>query len=194
MNNIPLFFTDARMHCANPNNQTYRPLVSASFAIDYWLGKGLHSTFYFHLSTFIWYVVQCIVMFFLYLKVFAIARPACIESVFCALCGELVWSAYGKCRDDKLYLPTGGFAFDPLWLWQGLCSMHICRSVETVIFIWSRSWSVCLLRNRPPCLLPCFSFTLCCWRKTILFGKVLGRKNFFGLIKETLPAFLFVLH
>jgi len=74
LHNIPLFFKDARMHSSNPQNQTYRPLTSASLAIDYWLGNGLHSTFYFHLSTFLWYVVQCILMFFFYLKVFDTAR------------------------------------------------------------------------------------------------------------------------
>lgn len=74
LNNIPLFFKDAKMHSSNPQNQTYRPITSASLAIDYWLGKGLHSTFYFHLSTFIWYVVQCILMYFFYLKVFDTAR------------------------------------------------------------------------------------------------------------------------
>jgi protein O-mannosyl-transferase len=72
--NIPLFFRDARAHGAQPQNQTYRPLTSATFAIDYWLGEGLHSTFYFHLSTFIWYVVQCILMYFLYLKIINAAR------------------------------------------------------------------------------------------------------------------------
>ena len=74
LNNIPLFFKDARMHSAHPQNQTYRPMTSASLTIDYWLGKGLHSTFYFHLSTFIWYVAQCILMYFFYLKIFNTAR------------------------------------------------------------------------------------------------------------------------
>ena len=64
LNNIPLFFKDAKMHSSNPQNQIYRPLTSATLAIDYWLGKGLHSTFYFHLSTFIWYIAQCILMYF----------------------------------------------------------------------------------------------------------------------------------
>ena len=74
ISNISLFFQDAGTHGSNPANQTYRPLTSATLAIDYWLGKGLHSTFYFHLSTFIWYVVQCILMFFLYLKMINAAR------------------------------------------------------------------------------------------------------------------------
>jgi len=33
--NIPLFFADVRTQSSLPTNQTYRPLTSASFAIDY---------------------------------------------------------------------------------------------------------------------------------------------------------------
>jgi tetratricopeptide (TPR) repeat protein len=66
LKNIPLFFASARTQSSLPANQTYRPLTSATFAIDYWLGNGLKTTFYFHLSTFIWYVVQCILLYFLY--------------------------------------------------------------------------------------------------------------------------------
>ena len=67
--NIPLYFTDARTHSSLPANQTYRPLTSATFAIDYWLGNGLKTTLYFHLSTFIWYVAQCTLLYFLYYKI-----------------------------------------------------------------------------------------------------------------------------
>ena len=67
--NIPLFFEDARTFSSNPMNQTYRPMTTTSFAIDYRLGDGLASTFYFHLSTFIWYIVQCLLMYLLFLTI-----------------------------------------------------------------------------------------------------------------------------
>jgi len=69
LRNIPLFFEDARTHSSNPMNQTYRPLTSVTLAVDYWLGNGLTSTFYFHLSTFLWYILQCVLMYLLYLKI-----------------------------------------------------------------------------------------------------------------------------
>jgi protein O-mannosyl-transferase len=68
--NIPLFFKDSTTFSSLPSNQSYRPIVPASLATDYWLGSGLDDTFYFHLSMFILFVVQAVLMFFFYRKVF----------------------------------------------------------------------------------------------------------------------------
>lgn len=47
LGNIPRFFRDASTFSALPSNATYRPLVSTTLAIDYWLGGGLNPR-YFH--------------------------------------------------------------------------------------------------------------------------------------------------
>src|SRR3954463_4575057 len=39
--NVPRFFTDARTFSSLPQNATYRPLVSASLALDYAIAHGL---------------------------------------------------------------------------------------------------------------------------------------------------------
>src|ERR1700682_855169 len=57
LKNIPRFFIDATTFSSLPSNQSYRPIVAASLAIDYWLGGGLNP-FYFHLSTFLLYLLQ----------------------------------------------------------------------------------------------------------------------------------------
>ena len=67
--NIPSFFRDSTLSTSLPANQAYRPLVTASTAVDYWLGNGLYP-FYFHLSTFVLFIAQGILMYFLYLKIF----------------------------------------------------------------------------------------------------------------------------
>src|ERR1700680_4808505 len=38
---VPRFFIDARTFSVLPSHQSYRPLVSASLALDYWIGGGL---------------------------------------------------------------------------------------------------------------------------------------------------------
>jgi tetratricopeptide (TPR) repeat protein len=72
--NIPRFFVDASTSSTLPENRVYRPLLTASLAIDYWLGGGLKPLF-FHLSTFFWFLLQIVVMFFLFRTVFDRARP-----------------------------------------------------------------------------------------------------------------------
>src|SRR5262249_3128098 len=57
LRNIPQFFTDATTFSSLPTNQSYRPLVSTLFAIDYWLSASPARTggldpFWFHLSIF----------------------------------------------------------------------------------------------------------------------------------------------
>jgi tetratricopeptide (TPR) repeat protein len=68
--NIPLFFQDGATFSSLPSNQSYRPVVTTTLAIDYWLGKGLRHTFFFHLSTFILFLAQGACMYFLYLGIF----------------------------------------------------------------------------------------------------------------------------
>lgn len=65
LKNIPAFFTDAKMFSADPDHYGLRSLVTTSLAVDYWLGGGLHP-FYFHLSTFIWHILLCVLLFFVY--------------------------------------------------------------------------------------------------------------------------------
>lgn len=67
--NIPKYFVDGTTFSSLPSNQSYRPLVTTTLAIDYWLGDGL-KPFYFHLSTFILFIIQGIFMFYLYMRLF----------------------------------------------------------------------------------------------------------------------------
>jgi tetratricopeptide (TPR) repeat protein len=70
--NVPLFFKDGTTFSSLPQNQSYRPVVSTSLAVDYWLGGG-YDLFYFHLSSFIIYLLQGLLMFFLIFKLFEIS-------------------------------------------------------------------------------------------------------------------------
>jgi tetratricopeptide (TPR) repeat protein len=63
--NIPAFYSDPKMFSADPTHWGLRPLVTTTLAIDYKLGGGLNP-FYFQLSTFIWYVLLCLMLFFMY--------------------------------------------------------------------------------------------------------------------------------
>lgn len=67
--NIPLFFKDATTFSSLPSNQSYRPIVSTTLAIDYWLGKG-YDMFYFHLSALVLFILQGVLMFFFIFRMF----------------------------------------------------------------------------------------------------------------------------
>jgi tetratricopeptide (TPR) repeat protein len=73
--NAGRFFTDVRTVSALPQNQTYRPLVTLSLAVDYFLGHGL-STRAFHLDQLFLLVLLGIALFFFYLRVMERASPS----------------------------------------------------------------------------------------------------------------------
>jgi tetratricopeptide (TPR) repeat protein/FtsH-binding integral membrane protein len=79
---IPRFFVDPMLFSTLADHATWRPIVSASLAIDYRMGRGrvvdgqeTLSRFPFHFSTFVWYIVQLILMFFLFRRIMDAASP-----------------------------------------------------------------------------------------------------------------------
>jgi len=80
LRNVPRFFVDPMLSSTLPDHAMYRPLVTASLALDYRLGHG-YQPFWFHLSTFLWFLVLLVLMFFLFRRLTnpwtALAATAC---------------------------------------------------------------------------------------------------------------------
>ena len=74
LSNIPRFFTDPKTFSTVPNGALWRPLTSTSLAIDYWLGDG-RKPFWFHLSTFVWFSLQLVLMALLFRRIMDMAAP-----------------------------------------------------------------------------------------------------------------------
>ena len=69
LKNVPQFFRDASTFSSFPSNATYRPLVTATLAFDYWLGGGLQPR-QFHRSQLAMLIVLSVMIFFLYGRLF----------------------------------------------------------------------------------------------------------------------------
>ncbi len=69
LKNTPRFFTDGRTSSVLPQNQAYRPVTVLSLAVDYWLAGDYYPS-YFQMSTFILFLIQGILMVFLFKKIF----------------------------------------------------------------------------------------------------------------------------
>ena len=104
LDNIPNFFVDgAKTFSSLPSNQEYRPLVSTTIAIDYWLssvfdehGSG-YNTFYYHLSMFLEYLVLLLVLYKLFL---ALLQTQVKENV-------LRWFAFGGAAYFGIHVVNG---------------------------------------------------------------------------------------
>lgn len=73
--NLPLFFRDGTTFSSLPSNRSYRPLITASIAFDYWLGNS-PNPFYFHLSMFTVFILQGLMLIFFYWKISDLAVPS----------------------------------------------------------------------------------------------------------------------
>jgi protein O-mannosyl-transferase len=74
LRNIPRFFSDASTFSTLPEHYIYRPITSASLALDYYLSRGANP-FYFHLSTFVCFELQVVLMVFLFWRIMDAADP-----------------------------------------------------------------------------------------------------------------------
>ena len=74
LGNIPLFFTSPATFSALPANQSYRPLVTTTLALDYRLGGGLDPVM-FHVTNFTLFLVQCVLLMALYRQLMDRAHP-----------------------------------------------------------------------------------------------------------------------
>lgn len=81
LKNIPAFFTDARLISSLPSNQQYRPMVATTLAIDYWLAHGLNP-FWFHVSIFSWFLVQCCFLYVFFLKIVNVTLTSRWNAIF----------------------------------------------------------------------------------------------------------------
>jgi protein O-mannosyl-transferase len=74
LSHVPEFFVDARASSVFPSHQAWRPLVTTSLAIDYWLGHG-YNPFYFQLSGFLWFLALLLCAASLFRSVLDRAEP-----------------------------------------------------------------------------------------------------------------------
>ncbi len=93
LDNIPRFFRDAMTFSSLPENATYRPLLSASFAIDYALGDGVNSARQFHYTQFGLILCLGVLLFFLYRKLASYGAPT-PQNRFFALFGAFFFCVH----------------------------------------------------------------------------------------------------
>jgi tetratricopeptide (TPR) repeat protein len=100
----PKYFTDSSTFSTLPPNQSYRPVVTLSLALDYWLGGGL-IPFYFHLSTFLLFLIQLLLMFFLTRKIFSLSDNSDLDrNDKLALFATALYGVHPVCAETVNYI------------------------------------------------------------------------------------------
>jgi len=136
LDNIPRFFSDATLFSTIVTNQSYRPLLATSIAIDYMLGGGLNP-FWFHVSTFLWFLVQLVLMYALFMYVLDHTRPG-PENWWLAWLAVAIYGLHPVSAETVNYIIQRGDLYAALGIVAGV-----------VVYAWKPS-----LRRRGFYLLP----------------------------------------
>ena len=104
LGNIPRFFIDGSTFSTLPENAQYRPLLSASYALDYWLGGGLDPR-PFHRTQFLLLLLlgALLVLFFKRLFDLAEALPA---NAYLALAAALLFCIHTANTETVNYISS----------------------------------------------------------------------------------------
>jgi tetratricopeptide (TPR) repeat protein len=182
LGNIPRFFQDATTMSTLPSNRAYRPLVTTSLAVDYWLGDGL-KPFFFHLSTFCWYLLQIVVMFLLFRKVFDRVRPGSLN-VYVALFGAAWYGLHPANAETVNYIVQRADLYSTLGVVAGLFAYVAWPALRRSG--WYLVPVVLALLAKPPALV--FPFILFVY--VFLFEED-GRRDRIGAAwKAAIPSFV----
>jgi tetratricopeptide (TPR) repeat protein len=124
---IPRFFSDTRTFSSIPQAQSYRPLVTTSLAVDYALGGGL-DPFWFHVSTFFWFVVQLLLMYALYMYVLERSCPN-PQNAWIAWFAVAIYGLHPVSAETINYVIQRGDLYVALGMVAGV-----------VIYAWKPTW------------------------------------------------------
>ncbi|HBY21325.1 MAG: hypothetical protein A2X12_09925 [Bacteroidetes bacterium GWE2_29_8] len=194
LENIPDFFTDATTFSTQPANQVYRPLVTTTLAFDYWLGNG-YNVFYFHLSMFIVYLLQCVLMFFLFRWLFDYAYKSKLNK-YIALFGVSWYAMHTANAETINYIISRSDSYS---------AFAIILSVVIFIFFRGNKWQILyvfplifgiLIKEVTVTLVPILFFYIYLFEKDLSFNdlfKSSGKKGIVSSLIALFPSILIVI-
>jgi Flp pilus assembly protein TadD len=191
LHNVPRFFGDATLFSTAAVNAAYRPVTSASLAIDYWLGHG-YQPFFFHVSTFCWFALQTILLFFLFRRIIDHADPH-PSNLWTALAAAAFYGLHPANAETVNYIIQRADLYDTL----GAVASLLCFAAfpPQRKYGWYLLPAVIAYLAKPPALI--YPFLLLAYVFLIEqdgtfspTGGVANRKAWSASIRAALPALL----
>ena len=105
--NIPRYFADATTFSVLPANQSYRPVLQTTLAIDYALAGG-YDPRTFQVTTFVWFFLQLSLIYLLALAVADRIRPDREANRATALLAAVIYALHPLCAETLNYVIQRG--------------------------------------------------------------------------------------
>lgn len=192
LKNIPRFFTDGSTSSVLPQNQAYRPVVVTGLSIDYWLA-GDNYPAWFQTSTFIFFVLQGLMMVFLIKKIFDDSFKLSPNAWFALL--AVTWYMVHPANAETVnYIIARTDVLSTVFVLLGFI-MYIfspfCR--KTYVYLLSVGVGV-LCKTTAVMFAPLLFFYILFFEAKLSLPDVFkksGGKNAWSVLIKTLPAFIF---
>jgi hypothetical protein len=163
--NIPQFFKDAKTFSTLPSNQSYRPVVTTSLAIDYQLSGGADRqgkipTFFFHCSMFVLYVALLVLLFFFFrrLLLFSIAGE---QASWTALIATAWFGLHTANAETLNYIISRSDSYSTLFVVCGLFLYALYPKLRAT-FIYLLPVALGMLTKESALVFPALLFLYCC--------------------------------
>jgi len=191
LGNTSNFFTDATTFSSNPTNQSYRPLITLSFAIDYYLAGGLNPV-YFHADMMLVFLLQIILVYFLFLALIKTTKAD--KNPLAILFFMIAWYGFHVANAETLnYISARSDLYSSFFVVAGLC-MYIYFPVL-------RKWQLYLIpvvlgmlsKEQSAMFAPILFFYILFFELQMDLPGIFRKKNFSILVKafvRTLPALI----
>ena len=176
IHNIPLFFKDGSTSSSLPTNQSYRPLLTTTLAIDYWMGHGLTDTLYFHITSFTFFILLGILMFVLFRRILGIVSGD-KNNDWVALFAVAWFMLHPVCAETINYIIQRGDSLSTFFVVLGLV-MYIVSPLSRKFYLYLVPVVLGIL-TKPSALM--FAPILFCYivlfESEVGFGSFLTNKN-----------------
>ncbi|HVV55940.1 MAG TPA: tetratricopeptide repeat protein [Mucilaginibacter sp.] len=189
--NIPHFFVDGSTSSVLPQNQSYRPVTTASLAIDYWLGGG-YNLFFFHLSTFILFLAQGVLMLFFFKRLYGDTLPG-QNTVYIALFATAWYLLHPAVAETVNYIIARADIQSTLAVVAGF-AMYACSPFCKRTYLYLLPVAIGILAKPPAVMFaPIFFFYVLFFEENISLFDVFKRahlKQLWAAIRKTLPSLI----
>lgn len=178
LGNLGLIFSDTRTFSSLPPNRVYRPVVTASLAVDYAIAGGLEP-FYFHVSTFLWFCLQILLMYVLFRTVLDSTRPD-DRNRWVAMSAAVLYGVHPAIAETVNYVIQRGDLYSTLGVIAGL--VLYARFPSQRRFGWYLLPVAVAILSKPPALIfPVILF---------VYVRLFEQERLSAALKKCVPALL----
>ncbi len=135
LKNIPLFFKDGTTSSSLPPNQSYRPVLTTTLALDYHFSDDLKNMVPFHVTSFTFFILLGVLMFVLFRRILSIASFDDKYRDWVALFAVAWFMLHPVCAETINYIIQRGDSLSTFFVVLGLV-MYAVSPVSRKFFLY----------------------------------------------------------